>query len=148
MKENETPAPGGNRERAEAEMAAALAGSTAIPNKQFITHRGTIASVLCTGKQNALTGREIRRILDLRNTREVTSRVETERQGGAVICATTGRTPGYFIPANLNELEEYNRSLHRRIKNVTATLDAMQRAADDWSGQQRIDLEDGGGCNG
>lgn len=129
-------------ERARVETAA---GSAAYSNNDFTTRKGAISSVLCTGKQNALTGREIRRILDLRNTREVTSRVETERQGGAVICATTGRTPGYFIPANLNELEEYNRSLRRRIKNVTATLDAMQRAADDWSGQMRIDLGDVGG---
>lgn len=108
-------------------------------------HSGLVSSVLCTGKQNALTGREIGRILGFRNTREVTSRVEMERQGGAVICATTGRTPGYYLAETPDELAEYIRSLRRRVKNVTKTLVAMEAAADRWAGQVTFEDLKGGG---
>lgn len=144
MSKNKTPAPGGNRERVETEEHRAGAVSTA----HDTTHSGTIASILCVGKENALTGREIRRVLGLKDGRDVTALVEQERHSGIPICATcNSKRPGYYLPQTPGELDTYNRSLRRRIKNVTATLEAMQRAADDWSGQQRLDLTDGEGAD-
>ena len=107
-------------------------------------HRGPISSILCVGKENAVTGAEIRRILDLKDGRCVTAIVEQERHSGVPICAScNSKRPGYYLPSDVGELQKYIRSLRGRIKNVTATLDAMQRAADAWSGQQRLDLGNG-----
>lgn len=135
----------GNRERVEAETAALTGGP--ISKFDFTTHGGTIASILCTGKENAVTGREIRRILALKDARDVTARVEAERRGGVPICATCdSKRPGYYLPQTPEELSAYNRSLRQRIKNVTGTLDAMERAFDDWTGQTRLDLLGGEGA--
>lgn len=127
------------------EKAAALAGGASDSFKmQFTTCGGVIASVLSEGRGNAVTGREIKRLLDLQSGRDVSSLVERERRGAVPICATcNSNRPGYFMPETPGELETYCRSLRRRIKNVTATLDAMEKALDDWTGQQRLDLPGG-----
>ncbi len=102
--------------------------------------RGPISSILLTGKENALPGREIRRILSLLDGREVTSLVERERRGGVPICATCdSRNPGYYLPASPVELQEYTRSLQGRIREVSATLNAMEATLDIWTGQQRFE---------
>lgn len=133
---------GGTTERAE--TAAALAGGASISDKYNNTRGGTIASILCVGKENAVTGREIRRILALKDGRDVTARVEAERRNGVPICATCdSKRPGYYLPQTPEELSAYNRSLRQRIRNVTRTLDAMERAVDDWTGQMRLNLPSG-----
>lgn len=127
------------------EREAALAGGASDSFKtQFTTCGGVIASVLSEGRGNALTGREIKRLLDLKDGRDVTAIVERERRGGVPICATTNsEKPGYFLPETPEELAAYNRSLRRRIKNIAQTLDAMEKSLDDWTGQQRLDLPGG-----
>ena len=149
MSAKEKPAHGGNRERAEAETAAAMAGSASDScYGQFITRRGLVASVLSEGRKNALTGREIKCLLALKDGRDVTALVERERRGGVPICATCdSKRPGYYLPQTPGELEAYNHSLRRRIRNITSTLDAMETALDAWAGQQRLDLSDGEGEN-
>ena len=138
MRTTEKPAHGGNRERAEMEKAA-LTGATN-SSFDFTTCRGMISSVLSEGKENALTGREIKRLLDLQSGRDVTALVERERRGGVPICATTNsEKPGYYLPETPDELAAYNRSLRRRIKNIVQTLDAMEKSLDDWTGQQRLE---------
>lgn len=127
------------------EEKAALAGAS-YSFIQSNTRQGTISSALMQGRGNALTGREIKRILDLKDGRDVTSLVEKERRGGVPICATCdSRKPGYYLPETPGELEAYNCSLRQRIKNVTATLDAMETALDKWTGQMRLDLPGGDG---
>ena len=135
----------GSTESGRAEKAAALAGgATDSYNTQYTTCAGVIASVLSEGRGNALTGREIKRLLDLKDGRAVSALVERERRGGVPICATCdSKRPGYYIPQTPDELDAYNRSLRRRVRNVTATLDAMEKALDDWTGQQRLDLPGG-----
>ena len=131
MSENEAPAHGSyNRERA----------ITKITIKYYNTRNALIASVLPHGRENAITAGEIKRILEFRDTREVSKIVERERHGGVPICATTdAKCPGYYLPENESELSAYTASLRRRVKNVSATLYAMESALDSWTGQTRID---------
>lgn len=130
--------------RAKVERAAALAGSASNSVTQSNTPQGTISSVLLQGRENAITGAEIRRILALKDGRDVTVIVERERRGGVPICATCdSNKPGYYMPETPGELETYCRSLRRRIAHVAQTLDAMEKALDDWTGQQRLDLPGG-----
>ena len=133
MGDNGKPAHGGNRERAGMDK---TTGRASDPTMNIIT----ISSVLSKGRSNALTGREIGRVLGLKDGRDVSSRVELERRRGVPICATCdSNRPGYFLPETPGELAEYNRSLQRRIKNISATADAMQRALDEWTGQTRVE---------
>ena len=106
--------------------------------------KGPVASILLTGKKNAIPGREIMRILKLREPREVSALVEMERRSGAAICATTdSRNPGYFLAETPGELQEYVRSLQGRIREVTVTSEALETTLDTWTGQQRLDLPKG-----
>lgn len=118
-------------------------------NTDYTMLRGPVARVLLTGKENALPGREIRRILGLKDQRDVTSLIERERRGGVPICASCdGKNPGYYLPASSVELQDYTRSLQGRIREVSATLNAMEVALYNWTGQQRFDMPEAGGERG
>ncbi len=107
---------------------------------QFTMKLGPIASILMTGKENALPGREIQRILGLKDGREVTSLIERERRGGVPVCASCdNRQPGYYLPDTPGELEKYIKSLQGRIHEVAATRDALEETLCKWTGQMRLE---------
>lgn len=127
-------------ERAEAEQ---TAGNTSFSNQDFITRCGTISSLLCVGKNNAIPGHRIMAALGLKDSRDVTALVERERAAHIPICATTSADcPGYYLPETPSELAAYNKSLSRRVANVKRTLAAMEDTLDAWTGQMRLDLPD------
>lgn len=110
----------------------ALTGAT-FSISDFTTKAGPISSILMTGQGNALTGREIRRILHLKDAREVTAQVERERHGGVPICASCdGKRPGYYLPETPAELREYIKRLRGRIRATTGTLEALEAALEKW----------------
>jgi len=79
-----------------------------------------IYEILLTGKDNARTGREICRLLNL-NARELTAAIARERREGKPICANTGKTPGYFLAADQEEMQKYCRSLWQRAGEIHKT---------------------------
>lgn len=79
-----------------------------------------IHEILLEGADNALTGREICRILGI-TPRDLTQAIERERRQGAPICASTGKTPGYFLAANQQEMQRYCNSLLHRAGEIHAT---------------------------
>lgn len=87
-----------------------------------------VFEVLSEGAGNALTGRELCKILNI-TPRELTQAIERERRAGRPICAATGKKPGYFLAANQEEMQRYCRSLWRRAgeihKTRRACLDSM-----------------------
>ncbi len=110
----------------------ALTGTT-FSVSDFTTKAGPISSILMTGQGNALTGREIRRILHLKDAREVTALVERERHSGVPICASCdGNRPGYYLPETPAELREYIKRLRGRIKATTVTLEALEAVLEKW----------------
>lgn len=88
-----------------------------------------ICDYLSEGAENARTGRELCDMLKI-TPRELTIAIERERRQGKPICAATGRTPGYFLAANQNEMQAYCRSLWRRAgeihKTRRACMDTME----------------------
>ena len=129
-------------ERAEAEKATCRA-SVSDSDFSMTEHKkqGVISGVLLHGKRNAQTAVQIAGVLGLSDTRHVTTLIELERAHGGAICASTGRQPGYFLAETPDELAGYIKSLRRRIKAIAATETALTATLDDWSGQQRLDLE-------
>lgn len=115
------------------------AAGAALSTSDYITKRGMVSSLLLTGAENAITGREIKRIMGIKDRREISSLVERERRSGVPICASCdGKNPGYYLPGSPGELEKYTVSLQRRIKEITATLEALETALEEWTGQQRL----------
>jgi hypothetical protein len=79
-----------------------------------------ITEVLATGAQNARTGREICKVLNL-SSRELTQAVEIERRKGSPICASVSKPYGYYLAANQQEMQAYCRSLHHRAGEIFKT---------------------------
>ncbi len=110
----------------------ALRGAT-FSKLYFSMRKGPVSSILLMGQQNALPGREIRRILGLKNVRDVSAQVEAERRKGVPICASCdSKNPGYYLPGTPEELAGYNASLCRRIKAVSVTLEALEAVLEKW----------------
>lgn len=87
-----------------------------------------IAEVLRAGQQEPLRGRELAQYFKC-TIREITAQIEQERRAGAPICATTGRDPGYYLAADIDELEHYCRRLTHRGREMLQTGRAM---LDSW----------------
>lgn len=86
-----------------------------------------ISEYLSEGAENARTGRELCSLLHI-TPRELTVAIERERRAGKPICAATGRTPGYFLAANQEEMQDYCSSLQRRAGEIHKTRRACMKA--------------------
>lgn len=87
-----------------------------------------IAPLLQTGKGTAITGRELAQLLGL-TARDITAAVERERKDGSPICASTDAdAPGYYLPADREELNSYICALAHRVLEMRKTLDALNES--------------------
>jgi len=82
-----------------------------------------IQEMLSEGAENARTGKELCRELNIKH-RELTKAIERERRAGAPICAATGKRPGYFLAANQAEMQKFCRSLFYRAGEIHKTRKA------------------------
>lgn len=88
-----------------------------------------VSECLFIGKPNARPGRELCEVLHI-TIRELTNAIERERREGAPICAATGKTPGYYLAANKEEMKRYCRSLYRRAREIHKTRRACRNTLD------------------
>ena len=79
-----------------------------------------ISDVLMRGEENAMTGKEICKILDI-SIRDLTASVEQERREGKPICASVKKPFGYFLAATKDEMHRYCRSLKHRADEIHKT---------------------------
>lgn len=82
-----------------------------------------IAEVLHTGKENAIPGRELMELLHI-SERDLTQAVELERRAGQPICAACGKTPGYYLAADQQEMQDYCGRLFHRAGEIHKTRKA------------------------
>ena len=101
-----------------------------------------IQDILKTGKENAITGRELADMLHC-DIRKVTLMIEQERLSGVPICATCDS--GYYLADKSSDLQEYiNRLSKRAIKmlQTTGVLKAALAEMPDYDAEQ-IKILDG-----
>ena len=100
---------------------------------------GILGRVLPHGKGHAIPGRELVKLLKLKDLRDLTQLVERERRDGFPICASTdSAAPGYYLAAGPEELEDYLKSLNRRVKNINRTVVHLEDTLSNMTGQQRL----------
>ena len=99
---------------------------------------GTLFKILPSGKENAVPGWKLVEILGLKDLRDLTQLVERERRDGSPICASTGAEKGYYLADGPEELEDYLRSLNRRVKNINRTVVHLEDTLSNMTGQQRM----------
>ena len=84
-----------------------------------------ILSVIPTGRENAISMREIADLLDLDSTRPVRKLINEARTDGTLICSGDN---GYWLPESLEEVRDsYNRSRSMAL-SILASL-KVQRLA-------------------
>lgn len=83
-----------------------------------------IHELLAEGRDNARTGRELATLLHC-NIRDITQQVEKERRDGFPICAASGENPGYYLPADAQELQEYCDNIKGRAIELFKTRQAL-----------------------
>ena len=85
-----------------------------------------IHEILPAGRGNAMTGRELANMFGC-DIRAITVQIERERRDGHPICAASGENPGYFLPADDEELEAYCDRLKGRAIELFKTRQALIR---------------------
>ena len=94
-----------------------------------------IYEILLEGAENARTGKELCKALNI-TPRELTVAIERERRTGRPICAATGKTPGYFLAANREEMQRYCGSLYRRAGEIFKTRRACLKTIEELPEQE------------
>ena len=108
-----------------------------------IAQAGTVSKLLSVGRTGAITGATLVQILKLKDLRELTQMVETERRAGIPICATTdSASPGYFLADSPEELQTYLSSLDRRLLNIRRTRQNLEDTLCRLTFQEQLE----GGC--
>lgn len=100
---------------------------------------GLVHKFLATGKANAVPGRDLVKLLQLNDLRDLTQLIERERRDGFPICASTGNEKGYYLATDADELEEYIASLNRRLRNVGRTMTHLEDTLVRMTGQEKIE---------
>lgn len=83
-----------------------------------------IHEILPAGRENALSGRTLAIMFDC-DLRAITAQIERERRDGHPICAASGERPGYFLPADNEELQAYCDRLKGRAIELFKTRQAL-----------------------
>lgn len=94
--------------------------TTAAPSGQR-----SIADLLGTGRESAITRRELEQLTGL-DGRSVRLLIERERRAGTPILADS--TNGYFLPATDDERAACVRSLRHRAREILTTARAIEQA--------------------
>lgn len=92
-----------------------------------------IHELLAEGRENARTARELATVCGC-DVRAVTIQIERERREGHPICAATGDNPGYFLPADDDELRTYCAQLQGRVLEILKTRRALLDTLPDTAG--------------
>lgn len=97
-----------------------------------------LVDLLPTGRENAVTGRELASLLDL-DGREISRTIERLRADGVPVCATCDSSrPGYYLAEGSEDLERYIASLDRRLRAIRLTREALAETLARQTGQTQI----------
>ena len=103
---------------------------------------GFLSTILPHGKSNAIPDRELVKLLELKDLRELTQLVEAERRAGIPICASTDSAhPGYYLADGPDELAGYLSSLDRRLNNIRQTRQHLEDTLSRLTGQERLEFD-------
>lgn len=98
-----------------------------------------LSRLLPLGKENAIPGRDLVKILGLKDLRTLSKIVEHERRTGMPICASVTGERGYYLARDAEELSEYIKSLSRRVLSTRKTLVYLEDTLDFMMGQEHFE---------
>ena len=90
------------------------------------------------GIENAITTKEIKRALYINTDREVVRRVSVERSHGALICGKQTGDGGYYMPANIEEIQKQAKKLEKGFKMRALAIKPFRRALQDYKAGKTV----------
>lgn len=81
-----------------------------------------VMEALHTGKENAISAKELCDYLGFNSVRELQHEIARERKAGAVIISTCQEGGGYFLPGNDREVRQFIKTLENRANNTYEAL--------------------------
>lgn len=118
--------------------AAAFSGAAASFYQDFTTPTNArqVSDILPHGAANAIEGAALAAVLGFKDRRALSKQIERERRSGHPICAAVaGKSRGYYLANDPDELQRYIKALDRRIREVRRTRDACNETLCRLSGQ-------------
>lgn len=119
----------GSTEGGKAEKAAAMTGNSSNSNKYDTTTAATrqprVSDILCRGRENAQTMRQLRRVLN-GDSRSIRIQIEHERRAGCPIVSDCQH--GYWLAETRAEVEAFAQSMERRAREIRRTAALVQLA--------------------
>ena len=98
--------------------------------------QGQILDCLPVGADQPVTARQLAELCGHDDQRKISRQIEHLRRAGVPICASCDPVnPGYFRAETPAELALYLHGLRGRMKEITATHNALERALNEWVGQ-------------
>lgn len=95
--------------------------------------------ILPKGKENALPSKELAFLMGFDNTRSLQADIARSRDEGQVILSST--TGGYYLPANVSEIEEFIAVLRARAVNTIRALRSAKQALEETKEKQTGQME-------
>ena len=83
-----------------------------------------IVELLPRGKINAISTTDLCKATDIDSVRELRAVVAKERKEGAIIASCKN---GYFVPANIKEIEEFVHTLDSKARSIMVALQSARR---------------------
>lgn len=108
-----------------------------IPANHYMSLYAALQAILPKEKENAMTATELAALTGV-DPRQITREIQRIRRGGVPVCASSGEMPGYWISEDPREVEQYCKTLDRRLKNIRATREAVGGALMVMTGQMGI----------
>lgn len=104
-----------------------------------------ISELLPVGKENAISGEQLKQLAGCKSIRELQHLIADERNRGAIICS--GSSKGYWRPKDRQEIERFCQSMTSRANNILSAAKSARSALEIPEGQQEM-FKDGGVSNG
>ena len=97
----------------------------------------------CRGRENAVTGEELRKLFGYSNVRRIQMIIERlRRDGSPILSADQGNRKGYFWPSEPSEAIETYRQMARRAANTFRTLKNIKAGIEHEFGIEQLQIEE------
>lgn len=98
-----------------------------------------VYDLLPTGKENAISTKELMLLTGCTSARELCAHIERERWAGAMILSAT--TGGYFKPKSREEIKEYARTQRSRGLKTMSLAHLAERVLKVLEGQMELEIK-------
>lgn len=85
-----------------------------------------IIDLIPTGRDNAIPAADLAKVAAFPDARTLQQEIHSLREHGVVILSATDKPNGYYLPESRQEVEQFVRSMHSRMKNTNIAVKSAE----------------------